>query len=297
MSSAAAAAAAATAAAASPLVSICIPTYNAEATLRETLASAMAQTMPDFEVVISDDGSTDGTLREVGGFGSDARIRVLPPGPRLGLEGNWNRAAQSARGRYVKLLGHDDVLYPDCLNEQLAVLEDPANAGVVLVGCRRDIVGADGRMMLRNRGRLPAGRIGGRDAIRRVVRSGTNPIGEPVAVLFRADAFAGAFAGAGGFDGRRPYMIDVDMWCRLLDAGDLYFIRKTLCAFRTSSGTLSGRLAREQAEQAKAFFHELRERHPDSVSALDVRIGKVKAAVLARARRTAYAWCGSSYIR
>jgi glycosyltransferase involved in cell wall biosynthesis len=273
-----------------PLVSVCIPTYNAEATLRETLASVMAQTMAqtmaDFEVIISDDASTDGTLREVGAFGSDPRVRVLPPGPRLGLAANWNRAARAARGRFVKVLGHDDVLYADCLKEQVAVLEDPANAGVALVGCRRDIVGADGRMLLPNRGRLPAGRIAGCDAIRRTVRSGTNPIGEPVAVLFRADAFAFA----GGFDGRRPYMIDVDMWCRLLTSGDLYFIRKTLCAFRTSSDTLSGRLAREQAEQAKAFFQELRERHPDSVSAFDVRIGKAKAAMLARARRLAYAW-------
>jgi hypothetical protein len=189
----------------------------------------------------------------------------------------------------VKLLGHDDVLYPDCLKEQVAVLEDPVNAGVALVGCRRDIIGADGRVLLRNRGRLPGGRIAGRDAIRRVVRSGTNPIGEPVAVLCRADGFASA----GGFGGQRPYMIDVDMWCRLLGAGDLYFIRKTLCAFRTSSETLSGRLAREQAEQARSFFRELRERNPGAVSALDVRIGCAKAGVLARARRLAYAWYGS----
>jgi glycosyltransferase involved in cell wall biosynthesis len=271
-----------------PLVSVCIPTYNAEATIRETLASVMAQTITDLEVVISDDASTDGTLRQVGAFGSDPRVRVLPPGPRLGLEANWNRAAQFARGSYIKVLGHDDVLYPDCLKEQVAVLENPGNRGVVLAGCRRDIVGADGRVLLRNRGRLPDGRVAGRDAIRRVVRSGTNPIGEPVAVLFRADAFAGA----GGFDGRRPYMIDVDMWCRLLTRGDLYFIRETLCAFRASGNALSGRLVGEQAEQAKAFFEELRERHPDSVPALDVHIGKAKAAVLARARRLAYAWYG-----
>jgi glycosyltransferase involved in cell wall biosynthesis len=275
--------------AAPPLVSVCIPTRNAELTIRETLASVMAQSMGDFEVVISDDASTDGTLREVGGFGSDRRMRVLPPGARVRLEANWIRAAQAARGRYVKLLGHDDVLYPDCLKEQVAVMEDPANAGVVLVGCRRDIIGADGRVILRNRGGLPGGRIVGRDAIRRVVRSGTNPIGEPVAVLFRADALPAA----GGFDGRRPYMIDVDMWCRLLGAGDLYFIPETLCAFRTSSGTLSGRLAREQAEQAQAFFRELRQRNPESVSALDVRIGCAKASVLARARRLAYAWYDS----
>jgi glycosyltransferase involved in cell wall biosynthesis len=277
------------AAAAVPLVSVCIPTYNAEATIREALGSVLAQSMADFEAVISDDASTDGTLREISAFASDPRVRMLPPpGPRVGLEANWNRAARAARGRYVKVLGHDDVLYPDCLKEQAAVLEDPANAGVVLVGCRRDIIGAGGGVLLRNRGRLPGGRIAGGDAIRRVVRSGTNPIGEPVAVLFRADAFATT----GGFDGRRPYMIDVDMWCRLMNAGDLYFIPKTLCAFRASSGTLSGRLAGEQAGQARAFFMELRERNPDSVSAFDVRIGSAKAGVLARARRLAYAWYG-----
>jgi glycosyltransferase involved in cell wall biosynthesis len=254
-----------------PIVSVCIPTYNAEATIHETLASVMAQSMADFEVVIADDASTDGTLREVGGFGSDRRVRVLPPGPRIGLEGNWNRAVAAARGRYVKLLGHDDVLYPQCLKQQMAVLEDRPNAGMVLVGCRRDIIGPGGRVLLRNRGRLPEGRMAGRDAIPRVVRSGTNPIGEPVAVMFRSEAFGRA----GGFDGRRPYMIDV-----------------ALCAFRTSGITLSGRLAGEQAEQASSFFRELRERYPDSVSALDLRIGCGKARFLARARRLAYAWYG-----
>src|SRR5687768_7226762 len=128
-----------------PLVSVCIPTYNAEATICQTLASVMAQTMADFEVVIADDASTDGTLREVAAFGSDPRVRVLPPGPRARMEANWNRAVEAARGRYVKVLGHDDLLYPDCLARQAAVLKDPANAGVVLVGCRRDIVDGDGR--------------------------------------------------------------------------------------------------------------------------------------------------------
>src|SRR5205823_2087273 len=111
-----------------------------------------------------------------------------------------------------------------------------ADAGVVLVASRRDIVDEAGAIVFRRRGlgRL-SGKVPGPQALRAVVRAGTNPFGEPAAVLFRTSAFRSA----GPFRADLPYVIDIDMWCRILQGGDLYACRETLCAFRLRSGSWS----------------------------------------------------------
>src|SRR5207247_1671054 len=105
----------------------------------------------------------------------------------------------------VKLLCQDDLLRPDCLAAQVAVLDDPANLDVSVVCSRRDIIDEAGRTLIRGRGIRAGGRVPAGEALRRAVRSGTNAIGEPVAVLFRA----AAFARTGGVGRPRRYLIDL----------------------------------------------------------------------------------------
>jgi glycosyltransferase involved in cell wall biosynthesis len=98
-----------------PLASICIPTHAARRLpyLREALASALGQTCPDIEIIISNDGQ-DPTLREFaeGQVRADARIRYRGNPQRLGLGGNWNAVANDARGEYLVIIGDDDRLLP-----------------------------------------------------------------------------------------------------------------------------------------------------------------------------------------
>src|SRR5947209_19953161 len=105
-----------------PLISVCIPAYQAESWIADTLASVDAQSFRDFEVVVVDDASSDMTVTvaqscEVQG------LRLYVNGQNLGHSRNWNRVMRLARGKYVKLLCCDDLLRPDCLAEMAAAME------------------------------------------------------------------------------------------------------------------------------------------------------------------------------
>jgi len=104
-----------------PEISVCVPTYNGSAFLAETLASISSQTVHDYEVVIVDDGSTDGTLRLAEAYAAtDARVRVYRNGERAGSSArNANRCLEHARGQWIKFLFQDDLMAPTCLARML----------------------------------------------------------------------------------------------------------------------------------------------------------------------------------
>jgi glycosyltransferase involved in cell wall biosynthesis len=267
-------------------VSVCIPVFNGGRFIAETVKSVLAQTMDDFEIVVVDNCSDDDTVEIVESF-ADERIRLLRNDTNIGVEANWNRAVEEARGRYVKLLCADDVLYPHALAQQAAALD--AHPRAAFAAAKRDIIGADGRVLLRGRGLAKlAGEVDPAAALKAVVRSGTNPFGEPVAVLMRDSARRAA----GGFSAKSPYMIDVDLWCRLLDHGTVVAEAETVGAFRVSQGSWSVELARDQTRQAKALFADLRAAHPDVLTSVDMAVGSVRALVLMAGRRIAYTRLG-----
>lgn len=268
-----------------PAVSVCIPAFDHARWIGRTIESVLAQTLGDFELIVVDDCSTDGTADVVAGR-RDPRIRLARNERNLGAASNWNRAIAMARAPFVKLLCDDDVLYPTCLERQVAVLTDPAHADVALVCCGRDIIDADDRRLVTRAGFGTAARtIPGPEAIRAMLRAGTNLVGEPTAVTFRA----AALRAAGGFDDRFAYMLDIECWCRVLATGALRYDPETLCAFRVSRGSWSTRIASAQAAQARTFFHAVQRRHPDVVSRLDVAVGSARAAALGVMRQVLYA--------
>lgn len=263
-----------------PLVSICVPAYRAERFIEATIRSALAQTFGDFELIVVDDASPDRTVELAAAF-SDPRMRIVTNRETAGAAANWNRAVSLCRGRYVKLLCSDDTIYRSCLEQQVAALEtDP---DVALVSAQRDIIDEQGAVIFGGRGigRL-RGKVGGRAAMRALVRSGTNIIGEPSATLMRRSSLEAA----GSFDPSEAYMIDAEMWSRLLALGDFFGIDEPLATFRISTTSWSANLAKEQAGQARAFFHRLRER--GMVTPTDVVIGSIRATLLAQARRAVF---------
>jgi glycosyltransferase involved in cell wall biosynthesis len=103
---------------------------NVEATIGEAVGSVIEQTVEDWELLVVDDGSTDGTLGVVQGF-ADPRIRVLEPG-RIGVLAQLrNLAIAEAHGEWVAVLDADDAWLPEKLERQLGVAED---TGVVHTG-------------------------------------------------------------------------------------------------------------------------------------------------------------------
>lgn len=100
-----------------PLVSIIIPCYNSQAFIEDAIASAVKQTYNNVEIIVIDDGSTDGSLEIIKGFGNQVRWET---GENRGAPLARNRGIELAQGEYIKFLDADDVLLPDCLEKQLA---------------------------------------------------------------------------------------------------------------------------------------------------------------------------------
>jgi glycosyltransferase involved in cell wall biosynthesis len=231
----------------SPLVSICIPTYQAASWIAETLASALAQDHLLLEVVISDDASTDGTLDIVESI-KDERLRVLPPGPSAGMAANWNRSIRAARGEYVKLLMQDDLLEPDCVSAMAAVLDRHPAVGfvfsprTVLLDDPTDPKAQRWRDRFANlHDRLePLGeRNEGRllfEAMKRD-RFRLNCFGEPTAVMVRR----AAFERVGLFAERMPQLLDEEMWLRLAYFFDVGFVPRPLVTIRVHDASATSR--------------------------------------------------------
>jgi glycosyltransferase involved in cell wall biosynthesis len=248
-----------------PLVSVCIPSYNSEEFIATTLRSILSQTFADFEVVIADDKSTDGTIRIIQGF-NDTRIRLIQNEKNLGLGANWNKVLSCVRGEYVKLLGDDDVLYPECLARQVAALEQSANASAVLAICNRNVINARDEVVMRRRFPFGPGLVSGRKLIRNSVRWGSNLIGEPVVGLFRRrELKPGAMC-----DPSNPYVIDLALWAELLKHGDAFIDPDYLAGFRISRQNTSARIGRRQAAYFREFVRAMRHDAFYRVSILDM---------------------------
>lgn len=105
-----------------PLVSILVPAYRAEATLAATLDAALAQTYPNVEIIVVDDGSPDDTLAVARGY--EARgVRVIAQ-PNAGAAAARNAAYRASSGTFVQFLDADDLLAPDKIEVQMRRLAD-----------------------------------------------------------------------------------------------------------------------------------------------------------------------------
>jgi GT2 family glycosyltransferase len=253
-----------------PKVSLCVPAYQAERHLRSTVESLLAQDYHDFELVIVDNNSSDGTRAILKDF-DDSRIRVVRNESTLPLVDNFNLAVSQCRGEFVKLVCADDILYPECIAAQSAILE--RNPDIALVSVQTDFVDDDGSLLRPARGLHGiAGRRRSDHVVRQTVRSGTNPIGAPVAAMFRREDFIKT----GGFRDELLMLSDADLWVRLLQHGEFYGIPRTLASFRFGSTTVSATMAaRSQLAQHKAFSRALSAQRWWGVTRLDRAIGWV----------------------
>ncbi|HCD36897.1 glycosyltransferase [Chlorobium phaeovibrioides] len=257
-----------------PLVTVTIPMYNNARFIEETIASVLNQSFTDFELLIYDDNSTDGSFELAASF-ADSRIRLIRNSENLGPEGNWNKAISSVRGRFVKLVCGDDILYPTCLEKQVARFLDPRSSGVSLVSSQRTIIDSQGKALIKKVNFLDEGRKGAEEVVRKMVRMGTNIIGEPVCGLFPAEVMGRTR----GYSAVVPYTIDLDFWLQLLAHGDLYVIDEPLCAFRISDVSWSSRIGEQRYDQFLEFMELAAADASHGVTDLDLFIGKINCAV------------------
>jgi glycosyltransferase involved in cell wall biosynthesis len=209
-----------------PKVSVLIPTYQYARFLPEAIDSVLGQQFRDFEVIISDDASTDGSAEVLRAYaGRDPRIEVHVQPRNLGMVAHWNWCLRRARGDYVKFVfGDDRLVSRGALGRMVAMLDDHPG-GVMAASARLVMDEASQVTDLWSELGAP-GRHDGRAVIARALWADRNIIGEPSAVLFRRDA------AARGFDPALRQVVDLEMWFHLLRQGDLVFAPAPLCSFR-----------------------------------------------------------------
>jgi glycosyltransferase involved in cell wall biosynthesis len=125
-----------------PRVSVLLNVYNGEKYLRETMDSILAQTFTDFEFIIIDDGSTDGTTCIIKSY-EDERISFIKNDQNCGVSASLNRGLSSAHGEYIAHTDCDDISSPDRLMTQVQFLDE--NPSIDIVGSWMEIIDQNSR--------------------------------------------------------------------------------------------------------------------------------------------------------
>ena len=203
-----------------PALSVLLPTFQAERHVAEALRSVLTQTHRDLEVVVVDDGSTDGTLAVLRSFAAgDARVRVIT-GPHRGLTPTLNIGLGLCRARHVARMDADDVCEPDRFLRQLAFLQE--NSEVVCLGTRVTVTDGEGHPV--DTSDQPLGHA----AIDAALLQGVGwTIVHPTAV-YDVDVVKRL----GGYREQFPVSQDLDLWLRLAEVGMLANLPAPLLRFR-----------------------------------------------------------------
>ncbi|MEG4301388.1 glycosyltransferase, partial [Microcoleus sp. D3_18a_C4] len=224
-----------------PLVSICIPTYNGEAFIGEAIQSALAQTYPNIELIISDDGSTDRTIAIAQSFQSQTSVdfRIILH-RNYGLSQNWNFCISQAKGQYIKFLFQDDLLAPECIEKMVAIAQPNPKIGMVFSPRGITIAEDESNPILRiasqsikdlhkswsNLKSIQPGKELLADT--KCLSNPINKIGEPSTVLIAARVFEEI----GLFDSGLSQYVDLDMWWRIMGNYHIGFVDEKLSSLR-----------------------------------------------------------------
>jgi len=219
-----------------PKVSVCIPLYNGVRYLEKTLDSVISQQDVVLDIVISDDDSSDGSLNIAEAYAAkypSHNWKLLSSGSHLGMAANWNACIQASSGDFVKIMGQDDLIYPESLASQAYILQKNPTVSLVFCGC--DIISVNGQKLFTRPRKRKSGIYPGSDIAMDCFKHRANLIGEPVtAMVRRTDLLA-----VGGFSPNQRYFIDLDLWLRLLAIGGCAVIHESECAFRIHGKAVS----------------------------------------------------------
>jgi glycosyltransferase involved in cell wall biosynthesis len=231
-----------------PRITVLIGAYNHEDTLSRAVESMLVQTVEDLELIVLDDGSTDGSAEVAASLAAgDSRVRVLAMGENVGIARSLNAALREARAPVVAVQDADDWSEPTRLERQLAVLD--AEPDVAVVGTRMREVDEEGRE-LASRTSFASGDVAGE-----LMRF--NPIPNTSAA-YRRDAVLDA----GGYDARYRYAMEYDLWLRIAERHRVVAIDEALSTRLMSSTNVAARAERAQTAEAIAIrVRALRRRH------------------------------------
>jgi glycosyltransferase involved in cell wall biosynthesis len=213
-----------------PCVSVLIPVYNRAGTVGRAIRSVLSQTFENWELLIIDDGSTDGTPGVVADF-RDPRLHYYRLDPNRGHCAARNYGIDLARGTYVSFLDSDDEWFPEKLAREVAAFKTGGDA-LGMVYCGKELFDPEGRLLLQ---RLPT--FEG-EVFRQLLAS--DFIGSCSRVAVRRSILAAE----GGFDENLPIYDDWDLWLRVAKVAKVASVPAVLVRRHIGGSQLSGSLMR-----------------------------------------------------
>lgn len=233
--------------------------YNCERYLAAAIESILAQTFGDFEFLILNDGSTDGSAAIIDRYAqADTRIRAIHRENR-GLIASLNQLLDEARAPVVARMDGDDVAYPDRFAKQYAFLAVNPDFGVV--SSWTDDINGDGELITAGTGGHPSDYEGFLAALHH-----STPICHPATMYRRELVLA-----AGGYHQAYRHCEDYDLWCRLADTTKLCSLPERLMQYRRTESQVSNRHIVEQQTNAAIAYQAWMERRagrPDPTAQL-----------------------------
>ena len=212
-------------------VSVILPVFNGERYLAECICSVLEQEFEEFELLVSDDGSTDQSQRVIQSF-SDSRIRPINRQQNHGLFANLNSLIRAARHPLVRILGQDDILASDCLAREVEFFAKHPSVGMTF--CKYIEIDEEGDEIARTRLRDLPGLVEPRLSLQLFYYYGCMP-GNISTVCVRKECFeeVGLFSESFRAAG------DYEMWVRICQQRDLGIVHRHLVRVRSHRRQLS----------------------------------------------------------
>lgn len=243
-----------------PGVSVLLPVYNAAPYAQQAVQSVLSQTFTDFELILFDDGSTDGSLPLLRQF-SDARIRLFSR-PNRGLVATLNEAIAQSRADLLARMDADDVAFPERFAKQVDFLgQHPA---CVAVGTGIVVVDPLGEPI-----KTPPTALG-HPAIGRGLLAGNGwVLCHPTVMMRKA-----AVLSAGGYRAEYDRAEDLDLFLRLAEVGELANLPEPLLYFRQHFHSVCALHAETQSKLKRLVIREAYARRGIPVSDKDLQLPK-----------------------
>ncbi len=221
-----------------PTVSVLMPVYNAEKYVAEAIESILTQTFVDFEFIITDDCSTDSSLKILEAYAAKDKRIHLTSRPNRGLTPTLNEMIYKAKGEFIAILENDDIALPDRLALQVEFLQREPD--VVCVSGARELIDEKGRLLTSIEDPEY------NDQIQALLLSGHCCICHVGAMIRRA-----ALVKVGGYDETMRLAHDLDLWLRLSEIGSLANLKDKVVKYRLHQNSLSEKNQIQQRQEAE----------------------------------------------
>lgn len=221
-----------------PTISVIIPVYNSEQTIRETIESVLKQTFSDFELLVINDGSQDSSLEIISSI-QDSRLNVFSY-PNGGVSASRNRGIVRASGEFIAFLDSDDLWTSDKLESQLQALQANPNAGVAYSWT--DYIDRSGKFVCPGNHVTANGDVYEQLLLQNFLENGSTP-------LIRREALIEV----GNFDESLFGPEDWDMYLRLAANYQFVAVPKVQVLYRISANSISSNVFRQASECLKVI--------------------------------------------